>query len=251
LLADVLERVLDKGMMIAGGPVAPAAGHLNGAAPGATGQGLCLYAITHGREWQRAEFPELHSGISPELVTQGGLGVVAAEVDLVSLRELSTVPAGNGLPATLVREHDTVVRAVFDCEAVLPLRFGTVVADAPAARQLLADRYDELTTWLARVAGHREWGLRVEYESPAGVDLVARQKRLRFVQSLHVELSKFATSAINRDRPRALLDAAYLVRQGNEDEFRAAAAWLSDEVQQFGAIVHATGPWPPYSFMHI
>jgi hypothetical protein len=232
-----------------------------------TDRGLCAYAITRGQEWDGIAFPELHFGGTPELVTQDGLGLVVAEADLAVFRELSTELTADGQLETLVREHDAVIRAVFDHESVLPLRFGTVVADTAAARQLLIERHDEVSTWLSRVAGHREWGLRIEYESVddtpltglSGADylrlrqqsLMSRQKRADVVRSLHAELVRFATSSFGRERPRALLDAAYLVHQENEEKFRAAAAWLSEEVGRFGATVHATGPWPPYSFTRI
>jgi hypothetical protein len=189
--------------------------------------------------------------------------------DIALFGVVNAEPAEEGLLATLVREHDAVVRAVFEHEPVLPLRFGTIVADAAAARKLLAGKHDEVSVWLDRVANHREWGVRVEYEDTpqpdvplagiSGVDYLRMrkqsqldwQKRSSLVQSLHIELAQHATSAANRDRPRALLDAAYLVPQANEDEFRAAAAWLCEEVQRLGATVHATGPWPPYSFTRI
>jgi hypothetical protein len=233
-------------------------------------RGLCVYAITRGQEWGRFLAPELHTGLAPTLISNNGLGLVVAEVDLALFGEVNAESAEDSLLATLAREHDAVVRAVFEHEPVLPLRFGTIVADAAAARKLLAGKHDEVSLWLDRVAGHREWGVRVEYDdTPERADIplagisgadylrmrqqsqMSWQKRASTVQSLHVELAQHATSAANRERPRALLDAAYLVPQVNEDEFRAAAAGLCQEVQQLGATVHATGPWPPYSFTRI
>jgi hypothetical protein len=255
-LDDVLERVL--------------LSKPYGAAFMNSDKGLCAYAITRGKEWCRISIPELHTGLAPRLISHNGLGLVVAEVDLTLFGQVNTESAEDGLLATLAREHDAVVRAVFEHEPVLPLRFGTIVADAAAARKLLAGKQDEVSVWLRRVANHREWGVRVEYDEAqqrsdvplmgiSGTDYlrmrrhsqVGWQKRASTVQSLHIELAQHATSAANRDRPHALLDAVYLVPQANEDEFRAAAARLCEEVQRFGATVHATGPWPPYSFTWI
>ncbi|MBP2322706.1 hypothetical protein JOF56_003091 [Kibdelosporangium banguiense] len=233
-------------------------------------RGLCVYAITRGREWDRVTFPEMHAGQSPALISQNGLGLVAAEVDLALFGGVNAESAEDGLLARLAREHDAVVRAVFDHEPVLPLRFGTIVTDTAAARRLLDSGHAQVSEWLDRVANHREWGVRVEHEDTdqrsnvpltgiSGADYLRMgrqsqmswQKRASTVQSLHIELARHATSAANRARPRALLDATYLVPQANEDEFRAAAARLHEEVQRLGATVHATGPWPPYSFTRI
>jgi hypothetical protein len=255
-LADVLERVLLRKPC--------------GAVFMNSDKGLCAYAITRGREWGRISIPELHTGLTPTLIGHNGLGLVVAEVDLALFGEVNAEPAEDGLLAMLAREHDAVVRAAFEHEPVLPLRFGTIVADAAAARKLLAGKHDEILVWLDRVANHREWGVRVEYEDTSqqsdvplmgisGTDYlrmrqqsqVSWQKRASAVQSLHVELAQHATSAASRERPRALLDAVYLVPQADEEEFRASAARLCEEVQRLGATVHATGPWPPYSFTWI
>jgi hypothetical protein len=252
-LDDVLERVLLRKPY--------------GAAFMNSDKGLCAYAVTRGQEWGRIPIPELHTGLSPTLISHNGLSLVVAEVDLALFGEVNTESAEDVLLAMLAREHDAVVRAVFEHEPVLPLRFGTIVANPAAARKLLAGKHDEVTAWLDRVANHREWGVRVEYDEAqqrSDAPLMGRdylrlrqhsqvswQKRASAVQSLHIELAQHSTSAANRDHPHALLDAAYLVRQANEEEFRAAATRLCEEVQRLGATVHATGPWPPYSFTWI
>ena len=104
--------------------------------------------------------------------------LVRSEADLAVFRELSTEVIEDGLLETLVREHDAVIRAVFEREPVLPLRFGTVVADTAAARQLLTERHQEVSTWLSRVACHREWGLRVEYEGMSAFNSAVRSSAI-------------------------------------------------------------------------
>jgi hypothetical protein len=161
-----------------------------------------------------------------------------------------------------------VVRAVFEREPVLPLRFGTVVTCEQAALDLLRDRYEEASSWLDRVAGHREWGIRVESgvqreNSPDGLSgteylrhrqsVLARDRdQAKAAQSMHAKLSCHATDAACREhRPRTLLDAAYLVPHDNESSFRDTVTRLAEPLERLGATVHTSGPWPPYSFTRI
>lgn len=238
-------------------------------------RGLCAYAITRGERWGLFGPPELRAAGPPELIRHDGLALVVTEVDVSLFGGLDAEePAEDGLLAALVRDHDAIVRAVFAHEPVLPLRFGTVVADEPAARRLLSSSRDEVTRWLDRVAGHREWGVRVDdgaqpvEETPltglSGADYLRRRRQSRLdgrqlkdqqadaARALHSALAGHATDVVHRtQRPQTLLDAAYLVPEANEDAFRRAAAELGEEARGRGATVHATGPWPPYSFTRL
>ncbi|MFC0108352.1 GvpL/GvpF family gas vesicle protein [Kibdelosporangium aridum] len=228
-------------------------------------KGLCVYAITRDSE---IELPALRTAAEPRLIAHNGIGAVVADVDLAQFTNLEADPVEDSALATLAREHDAVVRAVFEHEPVLPLRFGTVVTGEQAALDLLRERRDEALTWLDRVAGHREWGVRVECaaqpEAPAdglsGTEYLRhRQSALsrdrdqaKAAQNMHAKLSCHATEAACREhRPNTLLDAAYLVPQDNETSFRDSVTRLSEPLERLGATVHTTGPWPPYSFTRI
>jgi hypothetical protein len=230
-----------------------------------TEKGLCVYAITRDRE---VPLPELRTASGPRLIAHNGLAAVVADVDLTQFADLEADPVEDSALATLAREHDAVVRAVFEHESVLPLRFGTVVTSEQAALDLLRERGEEAMSWLDRVAGHREWGVRVEPGRPpetsadgvTGTEYL-RQRQIvlsrdrdqaKAAQSMHVKLTCHATDAACREqRPRTLLDAAYLVRQDNETSFRDSVTRLSEPLELLGATVHTTGPWPPYSFTRI
>jgi hypothetical protein len=66
-----------------------------------------------------------------------------------------------GPEATRVWQHEQVIEAMMEDRAVLPLRFGTLLADEAAVRDTLAARYDEFVNNLRFVAGRVEVGLRV------------------------------------------------------------------------------------------
>lgn len=234
-------------------------------------RGLCAYAITLAHALE-SPFPE-----EVTLIEHGGLALVVAEVDLAPFAELAAKPAQwtkepdeNEPLVLLARRHDTVVRAVFERHPVLPLRFGTILRDEPAARQLLTAHHDEATAWLDRVDGHREWGVRarlahpekpaeVSTEGMSGTDYLAmRRDRLAAAARtrrdgstaaavLHEALCRHAAETVHRAKKSTapLLDAAYLVPEGAEPEFHAETEHHEE------LAVEVTGPWPPYSFVRL
>jgi len=233
--------------------------------------GLCAYAIT--REHVLAPL----SPVGIRLITHRGLGLVVAEVELAPFAALGADPARwTAEPAeddplvVLARRHDVVVRAVFEHQPVLPLRFGTILRDEQAAVRLLANHHGEASTWLGRVDGHREWGVRARAAAPgkpaatptdglSGTEYLAmrrnrltaaaRTRRDAFTaaEALHEELTRHATECVPRKRKTAtpLLDAAYLVPVNAEPAFH-------DETTRHDELaVEVTGPWPPYSFVRL
>lgn len=52
-------------------------------------------------------------------------------------------------------------------------------------------------------------------------------------------------------RPGRMFDCAYLVPRSEEDAFLTTATALTRELDAAGCPAEATGPWPPYSFVHI
>jgi hypothetical protein len=233
--------------------------------------GLCAYAITRNHALDPASPPGVR------LIEHRGLGLVVAEVELAPFAELEKDPAHwvnepseDDPLVVLARRHDIVVRAVFEHQPVLPLRFGTILRDEQAAARLLADHHDEAADWLDRVAGHREWGARARQARPdkpaetpteglSGTEYLAMRRGLlaaaartrrdgsTAATALHEALSQHATENAPRARKSGapLLDAAYLVPAGAEPAFHA-------EIERFPELaVEITGPWPPYSFVRL
>jgi hypothetical protein len=211
------------------------------------------------------------------LLTGDGLSLIVAEVDLTPFDELEANPAHwvaepseDDPLVQLARRHDLVVRAVFEHHPVLPLRFGTVLRDEPAALRLLRNHHEEAGAWLDRVEGHREWGVRARLARPAepatvstegmsGTDyLTMRRARLAAAArtrrdgatsaaALDDALSRHAAETVHRARKSTtrLLDAAYLVPAGTETVFHV-------ETKRYDELaVEVTGPWPPYSFVRL
>jgi Gas vesicle synthesis protein GvpL/GvpF len=162
----------------------------------------------------------------------------------------------------MVLDHERVVEAIMAHGAVLPVRFGTRVADEDRLAAVLTERGDELLRSLARVRGRTELGVRVTPElpgpaggavAPSGRDyLLTRVREHRrseqLIREVHEPLSALSRAGVVRRpaTPPALLVAAYLVDLERVAEFRRRAVHLARG--QPGARITVTGPWPPYTF---
>jgi Gas vesicle synthesis protein GvpL/GvpF len=158
--------------------------------------------------------------------------------------------------------HEAVVRRLMARGAVLPLRFGTLLAGEGDLRRSLAERHGELVRGLERVRGRVELSVRVlgrEGPEPAPGQVGGReyllgrraalQRAERAAGEVHEPLAALAREARLRApaTPPAIFAAAYLVDRGGVDEFK-------DRVRALAAARHdlsivGTGPWPPYTFV--
>jgi Gas vesicle synthesis protein GvpL/GvpF len=243
--------------------------------------GLYAFAIMPARPVDLAGVPGI-DGVEPlRIVQHGELGLVVsrmrmdlmADVNEADLSETSAL-------AVLARRHDEVVRKVFDLGPVLPLRFGTVVADEDGAHRLLEHYAAAAGRRLAHLDTHREWGVRLTREEP-GPDadtseqeraeraqmsgtsyLAARRDALQrgqraeqetaaLVQRVEDALSEYAVDVAHRGTGSGsggLADLAYLVPEARQSAFLDAAERLRKEVADEQLLLDLTGPWPPYSF---
>ncbi len=174
--------------------------------------------------------------------------------------------------------HEAVIEALMISRTVLPVRFGTVLADEDAVRAMLAQYHDPFCGDLERVRGRVELALHVLWDPeendhgrpPSGGGAsTARNGRaylLARLQSVHweQEMKRQAEAlALEVNAPlvaladdhvrrvlittRQLLSAAYLIPLERREVFR----------QEVGALIAAypelqfllTGPWPAYSFV--
>jgi hypothetical protein len=144
---------------------------------------------------------------------------------------------------------------------VLPLRFGTVLADEAALTEALTARRDEFAAALERVRGRVELGVRVVADRPTRPDrrpdsgreyVLARLEEQRRAERAARELLAPLAALASDSRLRrgsvapTLLSAAYLVERDEVPAFRErvdelAAAWPDVRVV-------CSGPWAPYSF---
>jgi hypothetical protein len=211
-------------------------------------------------------------------VTSGELGLLVSPVRPDELRVDEDDLSETGRLATLARGHDAVVRAAAQGGPVLPLRFGTVVADEAAARRLLDEHGDAARERLRRIGDTREWGVKLvrrldaptsigpRPEDRAGVTgteyLARRRQALAQQDSAEATAGKAADLLLEALSPHVadsvrrggspgsslLLDVAYLVAPSAEAGFLTAVADLRERLAPDALEVEVSGPWPPYSF---
>jgi Gas vesicle synthesis protein GvpL/GvpF len=202
-----------------------------------------LYAIT------AHPGPPLPTTVPLYVVPEGDLAVICAPADE---RELT--------PDTLWR-HEEVVEALMEDRDLLPVRFGTRVADdAAAARTLNAQRV-EFERALERVRGAVELSVRGVFvepgaraaPDPSGTDYLRLKRQAEAAQAavargVHEPLAALARAhALRSPRsPAEALRAAYLVERRDVRRFTRLVARLDDRHQELRLL--CTGPWPPYSF---
>jgi len=252
---------------------------LSGEAPA---EALYAYGITTAGLPLPDDARALTDGAPLERVGLGDLELLVSPVRPDQLRIDEDDLSETGRLATLARGHDAVVRAAAGCGPVLPLRFGTVVADEAAARRLLQEHGESARQQLRRIADTREWGVRLvrsldaepapvgsssgDRSGVTGTEYLARRRRAlaqrgeaeaaaeKAADVLQETLRPHVTESLRRGGATGsslLLDLAFLVRPDAEADFLAAAAALRERFAPEGFGVEVSGPWPPYSFVSL
>ncbi|MCO5972542.1 GvpL/GvpF family gas vesicle protein [Actinoallomurus soli] len=251
-----------------------------------TDTGTYLYAIA--RDTGTSPPPGLTGllGAPVRTIAEAGLVAYVGTVPLAQFGEAAlkrNLEDLTWLEAT-ARAHHQVVEAVAEAGPVAPVRLVTVYRGDEQIHRLLRDRAHEFTEVLARVAGRREWGVKVfaaprpaasddagggeppesAAERPGTAYLKRRRTNLRTrEEAWHRAASRaeridsvLTGIAVARRRHRAqdpqlsgrddwmVLNGAYLVEDERGEEFAAAVAALRDPELD----VQLTGPWAPYSF---
>jgi hypothetical protein len=225
----------------------------------------------------------LAGAAAPELLAVGDqLWLVVAAVPLrqysaaaleARLQDLSWV-------SSCAVAHEAVIEHFLDAEAVVPMKLFTLFRSPRRAVEHVAAERSQLQEILRRVAGCREWGVRVRARpgaggtiepstAPAGSgrEFLLRKSRVRqqareagaraheAAELAWQELQQSASEA--RRRPlgpaettaRLLLDATFLVAVATGEDFEAAIGGCAERLSQAGCELALTGPWPPYSFV--
>ena len=191
------------------------------------------------------------AGARVELLSTGGVsGAYSAHEEL----ELTADP-------DLLWAHEGVVEALMARATVLPLRFGTTLADVAALREALDRGRERYTGLLQRLRGRVELAVRVvdasspEPESPGDgsrylADRLATRREGRLAEEqIHAPLARLAAASESAVAPAAgtLLRGAYLVETGEVDRFARRVRELQSGHPDLQ--VSCTGPWAPYSFV--
>jgi hypothetical protein len=157
--------------------------------------------------------------------------------NLAALCASSDPEAETELTEEALWRHEELVEELMRERDLLPVRYGTRLADEDEALRAVAERAPELRAALERVRGAVELSLRVR-STEAGAD----------PEPLRAPLRALAREESERrsDGEGELLRSAYLVDRERIDEFCATVGRLQQAHSELALLL--TGPWPPYSF---
>lgn len=185
---------------------------------------------------------------------------------LAAVGDIAAPPAVS--PSTL-RAHDAVVRRLAAAvDAILPVRFGTVLDGETALAEAIAGRAPRLREALALVAGREQMTLRVFGEAasidaavpvagdlgPGARYLETRRRQARRAAEVpelaplrrHLDALVRAEQAQRHDSPPLLASVYHLIDRGRAAAYLDAVAAGVPALAPIRAV--ATGPWPPYAF---
>jgi Gas vesicle synthesis protein GvpL/GvpF len=160
-------------------------------------------------------------------------------------------------------DYERVMERLMSGRTVLPMRFGTALADDAAVRAMLRERADELRAGFERVRGAVELGIRAGWrESPATEKPATATGEGTAYMLERVALHRQARDLVDRLDPLAGLARDIRLRLPGDGELPVREAYLvnRDRVNEFTERVReidernpeiqlvCTGPWPPYSF---
>jgi hypothetical protein len=185
---------------------------------------------------------------------------------LAAVGDMAAAPA---VSPTTLRGHDAVVRRLAAAvDAILPVRFGTLLDGERALTEAIGVRAPRLREALALVTGREQMTLRVfgtvapatEVEAapadlgPGARYLHARQRQARRdadvpeLAPLRPRLSALvrAEHAQRHDAPPLLASVYHLIDRGTAPAYLDAVAAGAAALAPTRA--SASGPWPPYAF---
>jgi hypothetical protein len=167
-------------------------------------------------------------------------------------------------------QHARVLASIHSHATVLPMRFGTGVADDEAAIAMLRSYSQQWLRCLDRLDGASEMGLRISLargEAPpepaaataASAYLAGRRARYAWEDRLRGQTAAVAERCVERLRRwcrewrqlapaiPGLVRMAFLVDRDRAAAFRQHAAAVLARHADGSCVV--LGPWPPYSFL--
>jgi len=212
---------------------------------------LALYAITE------ADAPAIEErgldGRPLRSVAQDDLAAVVSEHDGPRIAR----------SAANLWDYEQIMERLLADRTLLPMQFGTVLADEPAVKAMISERADELRTGLERVRGAVELGIRAGWRAPDPPNGSSEGQANGTAYMLErVALHRQACDLVDRLDPLAGLARDIRVRLLGQGDLPVLESYLvnRDRVEEFTERVRAiderhpeielvcTGPWPPYSF---
>jgi Gas vesicle synthesis protein GvpL/GvpF len=182
--------------------------------------------------------------------------------------------------------HEAVVEYCLRARAVVPMKLFTIFENDFRATSEIQRQRAGIDASLKRVAGRREWGVRIRatpavlraprgrpQNRPAGAkrtgtSYLAAKKQARddtrelatraqarvnraysTLAALSADARRLPPAIGSEHTTRLLLDAAFLVTMAGTTRFRAATRRAARSLNRDGYGVEITGPWPPYNFI--
>jgi hypothetical protein len=179
--------------------------------------------------------------------------------------------------------HEAVVEHWLRAGALVPMKLFTIFENDFRAVTEVGRRRRDIDRSLARLAGRREWGVRIRAVSGAGSARIrgarstthvsgtsylaakrqrhqaAREQLARSRSQMNDAFNALAAvsddaqrhppPAAGAETTRLALDAAFLVSNRTAARFRIVVRRLARQLRSAGYGVELTGPWPPYNFV--
>ncbi len=191
-----------------------------------------LYAIVHGLPGTWRPRPV---GVGGTLVKQP-----FRELVLISSSVASPPPRTLGAEA----DHDDVVASLLEASAVLPFRFGTVVAEAELESWLEA-RWTRIRAGLAELRGRVEMSVRLLQLDQRTPDSATALRALadRLVERAGLTVWRYCPAGRGANLTASVV---FLVPRDEVPAFLARIAPVAARAENMAVV--PTGPWPAYSF---
>jgi hypothetical protein len=215
----------------------------------------------------------LYALLSETPACETGVGVCSERLRVVALGDLVALVGDVGEPpaptAVTLRAQDMVLRRLCAAvDALLPVRFGTLLADDAALAESLAPRQPELARAMGRISGCEQMTLRVWGEAPAAAPLAAaveggpgtqylvgRRRAREWARRVpELEPARPGLADLVReerverhDRPPLLVTVQHLVPRAAVRPYIDAIDGARGRLRPWR--VSVTGPWPAYAFV--
>jgi hypothetical protein len=245
-----------------------------------------VYCAVHAdRKPNLGRAPAGPPGLGEPRVLDGGRGLwlVVADAPLSRYDEASIQRGLHDLEwlSRCAVAHEAVVEYCLRAQAVVPMKLFTIFETDARALAEIGRKREQLDRSLRRVAGRREWGVRIRAVPPlgepsarplkrpkTGASYLAAKKQVHdatrelavngharvnraftTLAALAADAQRHPPTAGGSQTTRLLLDAAFLVANRGIARFRTATRRMARDLSRDGYAVEVTGPWPPYNFI--
>jgi hypothetical protein len=193
-----------------------------------------------------------------------GAGLDGARLEAVTDGRLTAVfsehPQSAHAPtAERLWRYERVIEALMNRHAIVPMRYGSSMADRREVASMLHERHDAFAAAVERVKGKVEVSVHADYRHPPPADpapsgreyMLGQVERHRRAATLGEHLHGL-TTLVQASRMRLLkapsagVQAAYLVQAEHVSAFAERVSELSRTLPEVDLV--CTGPWPPYTF---